>query len=102
MKEPKTEDQQEDQTLLIQLTVKLNSRAQKPLVKQCCHTTVYRDRVNVAWRYLRRFAGGQWHRGGSHCARLNMGPGVGFRGLRNDRSGGFQAFPINFSTGGVQ
>jgi hypothetical protein len=35
---------------------------------------VKRDVVMIAYRWLRRFAGGEWYRGGSHVARLNYGP----------------------------
>lgn len=36
----------------------------------------YRDPVLVAYRYLRRFIGGVWYRGGHHVGRLNFGPAI--------------------------
>ena len=49
------------------------------------------DPVEIAHRYLRRFAGGQWHRGGSHVARPNFGPGIGIR--TEQRKDGLHAKP---------
>ncbi len=46
---------------------------------------VHRDPVCIAYRWLRRFVGGIWYRAGSHVARLNFGPGIGFEGWNNDR-----------------
>ena len=52
--------------------------------KQQCSGIVRRYPVDIAYRYLRRFVGGQWHRGGYHVARYNHGPGIGFPGWTND------------------
>ncbi len=46
---------------------------------------LHRDPVAIAYRYLRRYRPGPWHVGGSHVARLDFGPGIGFRGWRNDQ-----------------
>ena len=47
---------------------------------------ILRDPRDVAFRYLRRFAGGVWFRGGNHVARLHFGQGIGFLNFRNDRA----------------
>lgn len=47
---------------------------------------ILRDPRDVAWRWLRRFVGGYWYRGGNHVARLDCGPGIGFEGFVNDRA----------------
>lgn len=48
------------------------------LCKERLGLTLRRGSVDVAWRYLRRVRGGTWHKGGSHVARLNFGPGIAF------------------------
>ncbi len=35
-----------------------------------------RDRLAVAYRWLRRCVGGVWYRGGHHVGRLNYGPAI--------------------------
>lgn len=35
-----------------------------------------RDPRDLAARYLRRFVGGEWHKGGNHVGRLNFGPAI--------------------------
>lgn len=36
-----------------------------------------RDWRHVAYRWLRRFVGGQWHVGGHHVGRFNFGAAIG-------------------------
>ena len=72
----------EDIELLTRLSSLFKSRPLPPMRRQPWRRygiTLRRDPVEIAHRYLRRFAGGQWHQGGSHVARLNFGPGIGFR-----------------------
>ena len=63
-----------------------------------CRVRLLRDPRDVAYRYLRRFVGGSWFRGGSHVARYQGGNGIGFLGWANDRNG--QIRPI--LTGGPE
>lgn len=84
----------DDIRLLIALQQRINGRVAKPLRKQRCQTVVRRDPPDVSWRFLRLFAGGDWHRGGSHVARYNGGPGIGFPGWSNDRAQKIQAITI--------
>lgn len=57
-------------------------RRQRPIL----NNRLRRDPVAVAHRYLRRFTKFEWHRGGSHVALLNFGPGIGFRNVANDQA----------------
>lgn len=84
----------DDVRLLIALQQRINGRVAKPLRKQWASITVRRDPCDVALRFLRLFAGGDWHRGGSHVARYHGGPGIGFPGWSNDRAQKIQAVTI--------
>ena len=62
------------------------------------HLRLHRDPVDIAHRYLRRFAGGQWHQGGHHVARLFGGPGIAIPiRWRNDRNCNPQPYLININ-----
>ena len=76
-----------DRLVLAALVKRLDGRRPRPLAPrlQRCRIAVYRDPRDIVFRYLRRFRKGDWHRGGSHVARYHGGPGIGFRGFRNDR-----------------
>jgi hypothetical protein len=76
-----------DRLTLAALVKRLDGRRPRPLAVrlQRWHKPVYRDPRDVVFRFLRRYRKGEWYRGGSHVARLFSGPGIGFRGFRNDR-----------------
>ncbi len=76
-----------DRLTLAALVKRLDGRRPRPLTHrlQRGRIRVYRDPRDIVFRYLRRFRKGDWHRGGSHVARLDFGPGIGFRNFRNDR-----------------
>lgn len=71
-----------DAPALASLHERLNGRKPRPM--RARRLPMLRDPSDVAWRWLRRFVGGTWYRGGSHVARLHFGPGIGFVGFRND------------------
>ena len=79
----------DDELALRQLAHRLDGRVAKPrrgaLVARL-RCTVRRDPRDVVYRWLRRHRGGYWYRGGSHVARLNGGPGIGFLAWQNDRA----------------
>lgn len=78
---------EEDIRILRSIVKRLYHRRPRRIARrlQRFHSTIYRDPLDVVARYLRRHTQGPWHRGGSHIARFHGGPGIGFRGFRNDR-----------------
>lgn len=76
-----------DAPFLSRLCARMNGRLARPdrshtakLLARMGHR-MRRDPRYVARRWLRRFAGGAWHLGGSHVARLHFGPGIAFVGF---------------------
>jgi hypothetical protein len=84
-----------DDTLLHHLRAKLDGRIMRPLRRQRCRISVRLAPRDLAYRYLRRFAGGCWYRGGNHVARLGYGPGIGFLGFVNDQAMKVKAITMN-------
>jgi hypothetical protein len=64
--------------------------------------TIFRSPTNIALRWLIRYVGGYWHKGGAHVARNNFGPGICFPKWRNDQDRQLVAEAINLSAGGAQ
>lgn len=88
-------EESKDLQVLTNLFKLLHDRVMQPLRCQRCRVTVRRDPRGVVFRYLRRFRGGLWYRGGSHVARYDYGPGIAWKEWRNDRAEGLQCSLIN-------
>lgn len=88
-------EEMKDLDALTKLFKLLQNRTMQPLRRQRCRVTVRRDPRAVVFRYLRRFRGGLWYRGGSHVARYDHGPGIAWKDWRNDRAEGLKCSLIN-------